>query len=136
MFCHNSFAILSKRNNRVIYANAGHNLPLLLKSKTNEVELLKKGGISLGVLEDIDLEDHEISIDPGDLLLLYTDGVTEAFSEDGDTYGDQRLHEFLINHKDQSASKFLDELEMSIKIFAGDVPPSDDITLVYLKRKS
>ena len=133
MFVTAVYAILNKRSNKITYANAGHNLPLLIRE--NEVMKLKKGGISLGVLDNIHLVEHEEVIQPGDILLMYTDGVTEAFNEQDEVFGDDRLAEFARSHIDCTAEEFLDQLVLEIKAFAGDTPPSDDITMVCLKRQ-
>ncbi len=136
MFVTVVYAILSKRSNKIVYANAGHNLPVLLRKRTGEIEMFHKGGISLGVLEDINLLDYEVNIDPGDILLLYTDGVTEAFAENGETYNQERLFDLMKRNSDRSAPDFLSEIEKELKEFSGDLPPSDDVTLVCLKRQS
>lgn len=135
MFVTAFYAILNKRSNKITYTNAGHNLPLLIRENGTVIEL-KKGGISLGVLDDIQLTDHEIPIHPGETLLLYTDGVTEAFNGQGDTFGSKRLYQFAKETHSLNVVNFLDRLETAIKDFAGGTPPSDDITLLCLKRLS
>ncbi len=136
MFVTVFYAILSKRSNKIIYANAGHNLPIIARKKSGEIELLRKGGISLGVLDDSTFQDYETNINPGDILLLYTDGVTEAFAKNGETYNQERLFEFIKRNTHLSARDLLDEMEKELKEFSADMPPSDDVTLVCLKRQS
>lgn len=135
MFITTVYAILNKRTNKILYANAGHNLPLLIQSNGN-VKPLNKGGISLGVLENIQLTDHEISIGPKEMLLLYTDGVTEAFNQNSEIFGEQRLMAFCAENYELNTVQFLNQLEGAVKTFAGSTPPSDDITMLCLKRQA
>jgi sigma-B regulation protein RsbU (phosphoserine phosphatase) len=134
MFVTAVYAVLSLDTGRLTYANAGHNLPLLLRSGTGELEWLSKGGMALGVLEGVRLEEHAISLEPGDSLVFYTDGVTEAFSPGGDIYGEERLRATLWAAKSGSAQAVLDAIDASVVAFAGDAPPSDDRTLMVLRR--
>ncbi len=130
------YAILNKRTNKLVYSNAGHNLPLIFRHADNKITPLKKGGMSLGVMENIQLIDHEVAILPSDILLLYTDGVTEAFNAAGQVYGIERFQQFIIEEHELPAEEFLKRLESTLKSFSAGIPASDDITLVCLKRQS
>jgi serine phosphatase RsbU (regulator of sigma subunit)/putative methionine-R-sulfoxide reductase with GAF domain len=135
MFVTAVYAILHRRSGKLIYANAGHNLPLILRSDTDKVESLPKGGIALGVIENICLEDHTLKIQPGDCLLLYTDGVTEAISETSEYFGVERLLEFFQQQGDKSASDILNKLEAHLNVFRGTAAPYDDVTLLSVRRQ-
>jgi len=139
MFVTAFYAVLSLDTGELAYANAGHNLPLLLRSHTRELERLRKGGMALGVLEGVRLEEYVVSLEPGDFVIFYTDGITEAFSPEDDIYGEERLWA-TIQAADQatdgnSAQAMLDAIDDSVAAFADDTPPSDDRTLVVLRRE-
>jgi sigma-B regulation protein RsbU (phosphoserine phosphatase) len=117
------------------YANAGHNLPLLLRSRTKELEQLNKGGMALGVLAGTRPEEHAISLEPGDCLVLYTDGITEAFSPEGDIYGEGHLRAAILAAGDSSAQGVLNAIDSSVDGFTSGEPLSDDRTLVIVRRE-
>jgi sigma-B regulation protein RsbU (phosphoserine phosphatase) len=136
MFVTALYAVLSLETGELAYANAGHNLPLLLRSRTSELERLCKGGMALGVLAGVRSEEHVISLAPGDYLIFYTDGITEAFSPEGDIYGEERLQTIIQAAGDGPAQAMLDTIDSSVAAFAGDGPLSDDRTLMVLRRES
>ncbi|MBI9045629.1 MAG: GAF domain-containing protein [Anaerolineaceae bacterium] len=134
MFVTTFYALLDLSSGKLTYANSGHNLPILINTQSGSYEFLQKGGIALGVLENIHLEDKEILIKPGDLLFLYTDGITEAFSDSGKSYGQDRMIRKLLQMTENGNAGILSELENDIIEFRGSAPPSDDITMVMLFR--
>ena len=134
MFVTAIYAILSLGAGELTYANAGHNLPLVLRSGTRGLERLNKGGMALGVLEGIRLEEHVVSLEPGDSVVFYTDGITEAFSSQGDIYSEERLQATIQAANGGSAQTILDAIDASVVAFAGDTAPSDDRTLMVLRR--
>jgi sigma-B regulation protein RsbU (phosphoserine phosphatase) len=91
--------------------------------------------MALGVDRDIEINQQIVPIAPGDKILFYTDGVTEAFAEDGALFGEERLHE-AIRTMDTSAAGMLDVINTTLDGFIGDQPPADDITMVSVKRIS
>ncbi len=135
MFVTAIYAVLSLETGELVYANAGHNLPLLWRSHSQELEQLKKGGMALGVLEGIRLEEHVVSLDPGDSLVFYTDGITEAFSAENQAYGEERLQATIQSTNSSSAQTMLDAINDSVDTFVGDAISSDDRTLMVLHRQ-
>jgi serine phosphatase RsbU (regulator of sigma subunit) len=135
MFVTAVYAIVALDSGEMVYSIAGHNLPLWLHQKEGQIEPLAKGGIALGAWDRIQLQNHTIHIDPGDVLLLYTDGVTEAFSPTNDIYGENRLDEVVLRERSGSARQILDAIDTSLVEFLGDAPPSDDITLMAIRRQ-
>lgn len=129
------YAILDTRSGELVYANAGHNLPYVIR-QGKAVTALKGGGISLGAMPDIQLPEHTITLEKGDCLLLYTDGVTETFSESGETFGDERLLETLSQVGDCTSQSVIEKVQDSLHAFRGNTPPSDDVTLVSIHRVS
>jgi serine phosphatase RsbU (regulator of sigma subunit) len=145
MFVTIFYAVLSADDGRLVYANAGHNPPLLLRSNTLEIERLIRTGMAVGVEMDNPIIEYQIMLHPGDTLVCYTDGVTESFSPDGEIYGEERLQVTLRAEVDwivesgegsgfSSAQEILEAIDESVSIFSGDAPPQDDLTLMVVKR--
>jgi GAF domain-containing protein len=134
MFVTGIYVSLALKTGRLTYANAGHTRPFLLRASTGQVETLDTGGMALGVMEGLELQDQTVELAAGDSLVLYTDGVTEAFSEGGELYGRERLHEALQDVVGSSARMVLDTIRESVMHFAGESPTSDDVTLAVLHR--
>lgn len=129
------YAILDTTNNTVCYANGGHNPPLMLH-KNGEISLLKSAGIALGVMPDIEVESQLQSFTPGDTLILYTDGITEAINEDFDEFGLKRLSMVVKNHVNEDADQIVQHITKSIAQHTGDTPQFDDMTMVVIKNVS
>jgi serine phosphatase RsbU (regulator of sigma subunit) len=134
MFVTVVYAVLSAHTGRLAYANAGHNLPLLLRAETCEIEQLLGGGMALGIMNKVSLTEHQLMLEPGDCLIFYTDGVTEAFSPSGEMYGEPRLHETIRSVPTVSARTMLNAIEDSVNAFIDTEPPSDDLTLLAIQR--
>ena len=118
------------------YCNAGHLPPLICSAGSNGHPLrLLRTGIPLGILEDQSWGTNEVKLNPGDLLLLYTDGVIDAINESTDNFGEQRLHESLWSRFGQPASLLLDGLSEDIKAFTGESRQFDDIAMVVVNRQ-
>ena len=134
MFVTAIYAVLSLDSGELVYVIAGHNLPLWLRSDARELECLDTGGMALGVLEGLQFEEHAVSLKPGDCLVFYTDGITEAFSPQDDIYGEGRLRAAIQAADGSSAQAILDAIDASVAAFTGGAPPSDDQTLMVLRR--
>jgi phosphoserine phosphatase RsbU/P len=128
------YAILDLETGMLTYANAGHNQPLLIDSSSGTVQRLQKGGMAMAVLEDNRYIDHRLMMDPGDALIFYTDGVTEQFSPSGDMFGEERLLSVLATQSNQEIRSILDLLHDTLDTFRGGDPPSDDVTLLGIRR--
>lgn len=115
------------------FVNCGHNPPIL-KRAGEAVEYMRlKRNLVLGVFENARFESQSISLNPGDSILLYTDGVSEAESADGSFYGEERLLQF-VDKIQGSASEFVDKLMGEVQAFESACPQSDDITIVAINR--
>lgn len=148
MFVTIVYAVISLETGQLFYANAGHNLPVLMHAATRQMEILKKGGMALGVQPDNHIEERSVPIDPGDFLFLYTDGLTEAFSLQNEMYGEENLYQVLQQAwpdiqegagepdfgEPFSAKKMLDLIESSLHTFVQEAPLADDLTLLAIKR--
>ena len=135
MFVTVFFAVLDPVSATVTYVNAGHNPPLLYRAATQQVTTLKEHGIALGVIPNISLRDQEISVEPGDVLLLYTDGVTEAMNANEEEFGAERLASIVAASGHLSTDKLVDEILEQVAEFTGGGPNSDDLTIVAIKRR-
>lgn len=126
------YGILDSEGHVFSFANAGHNPPVLVRS-SGEVELLETGGLPLGMLEGFPYEEGKVEIAPGDVLVLYTDGVTEAENADGDQLGDERFKEAVVSWRSESAEAVKERILRAVEEFAAGHEQSDDLTLITLK---
>ncbi len=133
MFVTLFYAILDETNRRLKYVNAGHNPPLLLRQPSGKTVLLKADGIALGVLNGIKLEEAEITLETGDLLVLYTDGVTEAINDKEELFGQERMLRIIEENRCLPAKEIVRKIEDAVTAFSGGQPQFDDITLMILK---
>ena len=134
MFVTLFYLVISSKEREITYVNAGHNPPLLLNRNTpGTVTLLKADGIALGIIDDINLQSVSISLKEGDLVVLYTDGITEAMNSEGEEFGMERLSDVLNTYRDSSAIEIIEGIKRAISEFAGDTPQSDDITLILIR---
>lgn len=136
MFVTAVYGVLSLEKGELTFANAGHNPPIWLCGATRQQEMLHRTGAALGVIENLEMEERTILLREGDSLLLYTDGLTEAFSPDNETFGEERVQEVLRSVDGPSARGLLDQLEVAVDQFMGPLPPSDDMTLLAIRRKN
>src|SRR5262247_2409973 len=125
-------AILNIHTGQVDYSNGGHNLPYYLHH--DGVGTLENiGGGALGTMEESPYTSGRMVLGPGEALLLYTDGVTEAMDSSKTLYSDQRLAQFLANNRGSSPRQMVSDLVSDVRRFAGAAPQSDDITALALR---
>jgi phosphoserine phosphatase RsbU/P len=134
MFVTAVYAVLSLESGELTYANAGHNPPLWLKRSNGKLETLTRTGMALGVVEDTGMSEKSICLDRGDSLLLYTDGVTEAFSPVNEFFGIERLSVNMAENPDADTETLLGSIEKSVLEFIGSAPLADDMTMLGIKR--
>jgi phosphoserine phosphatase RsbU/P len=124
---------LDHRHNTLRYVNAGHNPPYLMHAD-GAFERLDKGGMILGVMETmIPYEEGEVSVRGGDLLVLFTDGVSEAMNSAGQEYGEDRLEAMLSRVGDRDARSLLEAIHRDIQAHASGAAQSDDITMMIVR---
>jgi sigma-B regulation protein RsbU (phosphoserine phosphatase) len=134
MFVTAVYGVLSLESGEFTYANAGHNPPVWVCRAGKTLESLRRTGAALGIIADFSIGERTISLGLDDLLLLYTDGLTEAFSPEDDLYGEERLLEVLKTAETFPVRGVLDTIEASVKQFMGPLPSADDLTMLALKR--
>ena len=115
------------------YANAGHNLPILYRADSAKIELLDADGIVLGVLPDMLFEEKQITLSSGDVLVLYTDGITEGQNLAGEQFGEQRLYRVIAEIADASAQAIADGILSAARVHGRGVDQYDDISLIVMK---
>lgn len=135
MFATMFYAVLDPASGRLEYSSAGHNLPLLVRREGSVQFVPRTEGMMLGFLDDVEFTQHAVDLSPGDALILYTDGVTEAMDNCDEQYGERRLESLLRPLPSPSASGILDHILRDVQKHAGLTPQSDDITLMGVVRK-
>lgn len=133
MFVTAVYGELDMEHGKFTYVNAGHNPPFWVKAN-GEIEKLTRTAVALGVMEQPNIQERTISISFGDKLLLYTDGLTEAFSAEGDLFGDARLMNALISTQSHTADEVIITVEEHLNEFIGLVPLGDDLTMLAIRR--
>ncbi|MFW6182236.1 MAG: SpoIIE family protein phosphatase [Chloroflexota bacterium] len=128
------YAALDVESGRMVYSNAGHNPPLWYRSQEQSFQELSTDGIALGVISDITLEDALIEVAAGDLLVFYTDGVTEAMNADLKEFGVERLKSAIAGAAADSAAEVRDAVVAAVDAYTGDAPRWDDFTLLVARR--
>lgn len=134
MFVTLFYALLDPATGTLTYVNAGHNPPLLFRPRTGEFATLRARGIALGVLEKIELEEKLVTLEPGDLVILYTDGVIETLNEQGEEFGEERLTRLIAENPSQSALELVDRIKEALAAFMGGQLQFDDYALLVVKR--
>ncbi len=126
--------ILDPKSGELAYVNAGHNPPLLVR-KNGSVEDLQTTGLILGIMPSAVYEQKMCTLEPDDLVVLFSDGVTEASrQEDGEEFGEKRLADTLARERTGSAQSIVEAVNRTLQEFTGGAPPADDITVVVAKR--
>jgi sigma-B regulation protein RsbU (phosphoserine phosphatase) len=126
---------INLRTGEVSYTNAGHNAPLIKRASGAVEEVVGRHGPVLGIEEDREYGEGKVQLHPGDVLLVYTDGVTEAMDNEDNLYTDERLLETVQSIDDISAASVLSRVRRSVDDFALDAEQADDITIITLQYK-
>jgi phosphoserine phosphatase RsbU/P len=129
------YGVLDYKNRVLIFSNAGHNPPLLARAD-GSIEQLVEGGVALGVLPDAVYEERPVALLAGDVLLLYTDGVTEAEAPSGEQFGQFRLEQLLAGLRERSATEILEAVVDDVLAWVAERGQNDDLTLMVVKAKS
>ena len=127
------YAELDPGTGSLSFINAGHNPPLIAHAG-GTMEQLAAGGLPLGIVPDFDYSEGRTHLQPGDVLVSYSDGVTETQNPKGEEFGTTRLQEVITQNLDRSAAAIRDKIEAALSAFAQGTPAVDDITLLIVKR--
>ncbi len=133
MFVTAFYGVLDTRNGAFEYTNAGHNNPYFIPLQGEPTPLKDIGGLILGAMKDAEYESNIIMLKPGDTLLFYTDGVTEAMDTKEEEFGEERLLKTISSKNDLGVNQLTYHLINEVQNFSGGVPQADDITCLALK---
>ncbi|MFW6005416.1 MAG: PP2C family protein-serine/threonine phosphatase [Desulfonatronovibrionaceae bacterium] len=133
MFVTMIVGILNIRTGRVRYANAGHNLPVVIHSSGECSFVQGISGPVAGAMEGIEYKELSLDLEPGDGLFLYTDGVTEAMNPDKELFSDERLLKDVCGAGTTDTREMVGLIRKKVKDFAQEASQSDDITMLMLR---
>ena len=125
------YGVLDSGARRFTYSNAGHEPALLVRG--GAIRPLSVGGPLLGVIEEVEYKEEFVALEPGDMLVIYSDGACDAANYDGERFGRDRLLDAIRRHAGHGAERAVDEIRMDIRRFTGLAPQTDDLTLVVVK---
>jgi sigma-B regulation protein RsbU (phosphoserine phosphatase) len=128
------YGILDADTHTLRFANGGHNYPLLYRAATGEVVQLQALGIVLGIIPNPRFAEAEVQLQPGDVLCLYTDGITEAMNMRRQLFDEERLIEVLRHTHHLPPEQIVHRILDAVNSFSAGVPQNDDITMVVIKR--
>jgi sigma-B regulation protein RsbU (phosphoserine phosphatase) len=115
------------------YSNGGHNAPIFVR-RGGEVERLDKGGLPIGMMQGVVYQEASVAFEAGDVLVIYSDGITESINERDEEFDEERLIEVVKNNLGRSASGVRDRIDEALSRFVGTTAPVDDMTLMIIKR--
>ena len=133
MFVTLFYGVMDAKAMTLTYVNAGHNSPIIFRNAGTDIIMLAAKGIALGVKQDIELEERKISLRRGDIIVLYTDGVTEAINNQEEQFGQQRLVSIVQGCINLHAEELLQRIKDKVTVFSQEQSQYDDITLMVLK---
>jgi len=127
------YGILDRESHELRFCNAGHDPPFHF-FKGTQVNRLRTGGIVLGILNDFPFQEEVIPISPGDLMVIYSDGIPEAMNSSKEQFGEEKLEKILLERRSESAEGIIDAVVSAVRQHAGAWPQSDDMTMIVVKR--
>ena len=128
------YGIIDRDKHELTFCNAGHDRPFLF-AKEGIIPRLQTGGIVLGFLQNFQYEEEKRILNKGELLLVYSDGVTETMNTYEEEYGEERLQQLVSKSINESAQAIIDKISTELKTFSKGLPQADDITLLIIKRE-
>ncbi len=125
--------LLDPKENKVSFINAGHNPPHIVR-RDGTLEFLEASGTMIGAFDFITWSEDTVVMNPGDILLIFTDGITEAEKNDDEDYGDERLEKLVVECREKKPDEMAGIIMKDIEKFVEGTPRSDDITMLVIKR--
>ncbi len=127
------YAHLDTKKHVLSYSNAGHDFPFLF-TEAPSPHRLKSGGIMLGAFEDFTFDEETVPLQPGDVLVITSDGVSEAMNSNLEQFGEERLQNVIQENRNASADQIIEKIVLAVRAHAKDHPQSDDMTMIALRR--
>ncbi|RKY01516.1 hypothetical protein DRP77_09560 [Candidatus Poribacteria bacterium] len=128
------YGVLDVQNLTLNYVNGAHNPPILYNTRSGEMRLLEVGGTLVGMFENAQYEEDMVQLKRGDVLVMYTDGITESMNASGEMFGEERLKELIVRHGGRlSAMQLLQRIYDEVRLFSEGMPQHDDLTLIVMK---
>jgi len=125
------YGVLDSEARRFTYSSAGHEPAILVRG--GQIRTLEAGGPLLGVSANVDYEQEVVDLASGDMLVIFSDGASDASNYEGERFGRQRLLESIVRHAHHGARRAIEEIQRDIRRFTGLAPQADDLTLVVVK---
>jgi sigma-B regulation protein RsbU (phosphoserine phosphatase) len=135
MFVTFFLGVMELKSGIIHFCNAGHNYPYILKKDKSLIALDQKHGVPLGLFSDRKYESGKLSLEIGDSIILYTDGITEAENKKSELFGENRLEDTLGMRVITSAKVLTNAIISSVENFVGGADQSDDLTVLVIKRR-
>lgn len=128
------YGVLDKVNDEITYVNAGHNNPILI-SEDNKISRPDVGGLIVGIAPAVQYDEAKIKLKKNDLLVIFSDGITEAMNKEEEEFDEPRLFDLVINNKNKNAEELIELIFKEVNNFSKGQPQSDDMTMVILKKE-
>ena len=130
------FVIYDRRTEELSFSNAGQGPLFCYRASLKACTNTTLDGMPIGIMEDVDYKQAKVKFNPGDMVFIYSDGITEMRNSNKDEYGLDRLHGFILDNNHLNANDFVEKIVDDVEQFRGDAPPHDDMTVLVLKRES
>ncbi len=130
------FMIYDRSTEGLSFSNAGHGPLFCYRAAMNSCTITKLDGVPVGIMEDAEYTQARVKLNPGDMVVLYTDGVTEMRNEQDEEYGIQRLNKLIVENNQLNAEEFIQLMMDDLEQYRGQEPPHDDTTMLVMKRIS
>ena len=127
------FGVADPSTGALIYSNAGHNPPLVVRAGGG-CDTLTAGGVMLGILPMAQFEEDTVQLNSGDVLVLFSDGVTEAADPEDNEFGEERLAALVASLRDRPAQEIVEEIHKAVAVYTQGAPPADDITVLVARK--
>lgn len=135
MFVTVFYGRLNIKTGEIDYSNAGHNPPYVVHENGKVETVPPQGNMVLGAVENFQYRNDKITLEKGDMLFTFTDGVTEAMNAAGEQFGEERLEKLLAKCGGKTSQETIDTVRAAVAEWAGDTEQSDDVTMLVIKRK-
>ncbi len=127
------FMIYDRSTRELSFANAGHGPLLTYRAAKHTCTAAKLDGVPIGIMDGVDYEQARVKMEPGDMVLMYTDGITEMRNSEKEEFGIKRVYSLIRKNHNMNAEEFVDKLVDDVENFRGETPPHDDMTVLMLK---